>query len=178
MKKVIIIGVILFLLSAGAFWVYMYQSQIQKAGSQFNSNRVQLTSALSYAYYNTNATNLVYVTGATSTYQFSSSKATQFDLHLTTIASSTVSELQWFYEYSDDGSNWYSESPNSTSGAVKTHGPTKLVNKWVPGLTATSSLNIQVTNLNSKYMRIGFASQTATTSNIGLFAEGVLKQEY
>jgi|TARA_Y100000310_G_C20684969_1_gene818394 hypothetical protein len=144
--------------------------------------------SLGGAYFTTEAVNIgntavtttpaVYLeTGsASSTLSFNCDEASQIDLNLLVVASSTASKVQWEYSFSDDNAVFYFEDGRTVDSKVSvTHGQSALQHYWTPATTATTTKNITVTPVASKYCRVGFSVSGA---NAGILGSAILKKPY
>lgn len=122
-----------------------------------------------------------YINNATTTYKFNTEGADTLNLELySSVASSTTDTVGFEVMFSDNGTNFFAEDVNTTTGITTTHQPR--IRAWTPGKTASSTKIIQITDINSKYIRIGFASwginHTATSSDIALWARYILNKPF
>lgn len=85
--------------------------------------------------------------------------ATQLDLYLNAAASSTSSVILWQYSFSFDGANYYPESSQTTAGVA-----TPLIHSWIPGRTASTTLETKLTPLGAKYVRISVWGSVASST--------------
>jgi len=180
--------------------VFYQQSPLSLgAGGPFNNVKQYLTvnadPYLNHAVSTTTQTNLVYIRNATTSYAFNTDGVdiVNFNIlvagatstNLTYLSgmptgattSDTNLDLVFYYEFSDDQINWFSEDSNSATGGITTH-VAKNVHTWTSGTVATSTKNIAITDVNSKYMRISFSSWTATSTAVGLWAQAILGKGY
>ncbi len=123
----------------------------------------------------------VYLSNSTTTAEFNTEGADILNLELySSVASTTADTIGISVEFSDNGTNWFTEDVNSTSGRTTTHqGRTRA---WTPGATASTTMTLQLTNINSKYIRIGAASwginHTATSSDFAFWARYILNKPF
>lgn len=180
--------------------IYDQSQKSLGAGGPFNNVKQYLTvNATPYMNHSTSTstqTNLVMIGNATTSYDFSTDGSDQVNFNLFTAMATTTSlvagsgtpttattsntalDLVWYYEFSDDEVNWFSEEATTTvSNGVVTHAVRTLHN-WSPGTIATSTIDLSLLNVNSKYMRVSFSSWTATSTRVGLWAEAILKKGY
>lgn len=92
------------------------------------------------------------------------------DLNLCVVASSTTARVDWTYDYSNDGVNYFNYDNASTSGDVLTHAVASSTNQWTPTSTSQKCRNVVVRSLNAEYMRVTF-TRGAAFQNYNLFAE-------
>ena len=100
------------------------------------------------------------------------------DLDLHVVASSTTSEVNWQYEFSDDGTNWYSEDVKSVAGSTVTHQPASTTHVWIPGVTVPVARNVGISDLNSKYFRVRVfrgANSAGAANNFSLWLTKAVK---
>lgn len=90
--------------------------------------------------------------------------ATSLDIDLWAVASSSSSVIQFSVQYSDNGIDWYSQDTSSVSSSLTTHATAPMLHAWTPGTTATTSRNLTITPIASRYVKIGFQAQVASTS--------------
>ena len=122
-----------------------------------------------------------YINNATTTYEFNTEGADTLTLELfSSVASSTTDTVGIDVKFSDNGTNWFSEDVNSTTGRTTTH--QSRTRAWTPGATASTTATLQITDINSKYIQIGFASwglnHTATSSQIAFWARYILNKPF
>jgi len=155
------------------------------AGGPFNNVKqyltVNATPYMNHSTASTTQTNLVYVHTATTSYAFATDSSdqvnfnllgamatsTQLDPFATTgdvPTSNSVLSLAHCYYYSDDEVNWFAPPSNC--------------DYWTPQSTATTTKNVAVTSVNSKFMKIEFRSPNATSTRFGLWAQGIIKKGY
>ena len=150
-------------------------------GSVFNAVHQALTSNTTVPSTATSTFNLTYYNTATTTYVFNTEGVDQVNFNLFLTASSTNASLYWFYQFANAtttySDTWFGEDSNSTSGAVVTHTVPKY-HVFTPLVTSTSTINITVSNINSKYMKIGFWAGTTTVNFVGLWGEAVLSKPF
>jgi len=185
---VVMLGLILAL--GGVIWFEQSQKSLG-AGGPFNNVRNYLTSsALPYVNHSTASstqTNLAYVGNASTSYAFSVEGSDQVNfnfLYLTATTttltagngipesgttSDTALNLVYCYQFSDSATvttdtQWFQPASNCST--------------LTPGITATSTLNVPITNVNSKYMKIEFSSPLATSTRMAVYAEAILKKGY
>ena|SRR3990167_3373085 len=125
---------------------------------------------------------------ATTTYSFNTEGIDQVNLNIFTRASSTTANLYWYVAFTNatttDSDTWFKEDVNTTSGAVITHTSNYSMHLWNPAATGTSTKNVLIQNINSKYMLVGFwvadsaVSATTTTSVIGMWAQAIISKPY
>ncbi len=126
--------------------------------------------------------NVVYVGTASTTYTFNTEGIDQINFNLFTVASDTVDILHTYYSFTNattTGSDtWFRMDSSSTSGAVVTHN--QRFDTWTPGATGTSTINIVISNINSKYMLIGFWAEATSTTNsmFGVWGDAILSRSY
>lgn len=123
----------------------------------------------------------VYLNNATTTAEFNTEGADTLNLELySAAASSTTDTVGILIDFSDNGTNWFSEEISSDSGQTTTH--QALTRKWVPGKTASTTISFQLAGINSKYVRISAASwgqnHTSTSSQISFWARYILNKPF
>lgn len=113
---------------------------------------------------------------STTSVSFEVEDAVQVDMNLRATSSDVSAVVTWKNYFSYDNSTWYGEDDfTDTSAVVDTHGATVLVHKWTPASTSTSLLkNVKNLNVSSKYMKIEFGNDTATST---IEAEIIIKQQ-
>jgi len=179
------------LVLAGIVFYQQSPINVKGAGGTCNNVKQYLTvNALPYTNHSTGTTtqsNLAYVGTASTSYAFSTEGVGQVNFNLlyltattTTLtagsgipASGTTSDtalnLVYCYQYSDSATTtsdtqWF---PITSNCATLT-----------PGITSTSTLNVAVTSVNSKNMKIEFSSPISTSTRMGLWAEAILEKCY
>ncbi len=166
------------MLAGFALFIIFGADKTSLAGGNFNNVRQYLTTSAAPYLNAATSTNMISIRNATTSYAFATDSSDQVNFNLFTTATSTALDLKFYYEYSDDNATWFPEDSNSSTGGVTTHAATRNLHTWTPGVLATSTLDIAVTNVNSKYMRISFSSWTATSTGILLYAEAILKKGF
>lgn len=98
------------------------------------------------------------------------------DLNLCTVASSTASVINWYYEYSLDGTNWFSQDSYSVGSGVVTHNGATTTHSWTAPGTVQTCKNVTIDNLNSNWLKFVFYrnSGAAGATNFNLYAEANL----
>jgi len=166
----------LMVLLVGAIWFEQRPEAL--AGGPFNNVKIWSTVSADPTYLFATSTNLVLVSTASSSYSFATDSVDQVNFNLfTRVASSTAEvsttatplDLIYCYAFSDSATTvgdpmWFPVASNCAS--------------WSSGTIATSTLNIPITNVNSKYMRIQFSSSTATSTRVGLHGQAIGKKGY
>lgn len=100
-------------------------------------------------------------TSATTTYQFGSDRGELYDINLFFVASTSESGLAFVRQYSSNGQDWYNEDcKTNSSNILVTHGPAACRHLWLPGAVATSTKNITVDPVASKFTRLLFQAVT------------------
>ena len=113
---------------------------------------------------------------ATTTVAFKSEGAESFDMNLTVNASTTGTVYLWTTEFSNNNVDWYCEDGKTlTSNILITHGASCVIHSWTPGRVATTSKNIVVTPVNSKYARTNVG---VTAANGSVYSQVILKKNY
>lgn len=117
---------------------------------------------------------------ATTSFPFSSDRTDQLDLNLSVSGSSSATTLIWTYEFSNDNlscdtqptaCNWFPESGSSIDSInTVTYSSSTVIHSWKPadGAFATSSLNVTVPSVASRYTRVLFQMTQASGT---LYAE-------
>ncbi len=102
------------------------------------------------------------------------SMAEQIDLNMFLVStSSTSASLQWQVAFSNNNSDWYYEDgTNVSSNVLAQEGATPLLHTWTPGIIGTSTKNVTIKPVASRYTRIEFHSTGATVS---LYEQLILK---
>ena len=95
---------------------------------------------------------------ATTTMTCNTQFATLLDLNINLTASSSASSvLLWNYEFSDNGIDYFGQDAyTGTNNTTITHGATITTHKWSPGQTATSTKNVQVDPVATRWTRVNF----------------------
>ena len=121
-------------------------------------------------------------TASTTCTTFDIEGADQIDLNLIVRSTTTPPTIQWNYEFSFDGNNWFPEDGTTVTNNTKvTHGATKVIHAWTFATTTQSvgpdwiQRNITVPNVASKKIRILFGT---TVANAQIWAQIVAKREY
>ena len=157
----------------------VYQQSKDKAVGQMPS----IASAIIFATGEPTASGFtpVYLNNSTTTAEFNTEGADTLDLEFySSVASSTTDTVGFSIDFSDNGTNWFAEDVNSTSGRTTTH--QTRTRAWTPGTTASTTAHFQFTGINSKYVRVNVASwginHTATSSDIAFWARYVLNKPF
>jgi hypothetical protein len=96
------------------------------------------------------------------------------DVNACITASSTSSGLQWLYDFSNDGINWFNQDITSVAGGTITHGAASTTNEWIPATTLPSCKNFTLTDFNADFLRITFLRKPGShLPNFSLYAEGL-----
>lgn len=171
MKK--IFGLLLIIAAAWFVWAWLRPGPIQSnfgvGDVSFNASLIGTKSSnvLSFASFST--------TTPTSTKDVAIGNSADIaDLNLCVIASSTSSVVNWYYEFSNDGTNWYGQDASSITSNVVTHESATTTHSWTVPSTALTCKNVQIENLNSNWIRFVFyrISSVAGATNFYLNAEG------
>lgn len=169
----------LILAVSGMVWFGNSQRSLSAQGGVFSSPRQWITRNFTTP---NASTTMVWLNSATTTYTLNVEGVDQVNLNLFTTASSTTDNLYWYYAFANatttDSDTWFREDASSASGAVTTHNMVQMTHIWNPAATGTSTKNVLISNINSKYMQVGFWSGTTTTNVMGLWAEAVLSKPY
>ena len=173
------------ILLAGVIFYQQSPLNVKGAGGPFNNVKQYLTvnadPYMNHSTASTTQTNLAYIGTATTSYAFATDSVDQVDFNLLGASATTTSltlfgatydvptsnsalDLAYCYDYSDDQISWF--APTSNCGY------------WKPITSATSTRNVPVTNVNSKYMRIGFSSPMSTSTRFGLWGQAILKKGF
>lgn len=109
---------------------------------------------------------------ATTTMVVPTANAATVSLNLDVVPVSASSVYLFTVAYSNNGTDWYSEDGNSTSGAVTTHTATPVIHTWTPGTSATTTRSINIQTHASKFTQFGFK---LTGANGKLYPQAILQ---
>jgi hypothetical protein len=101
----------------------------------------------------------------------------QMDLNMELKASSTTSKVQWQYEFSYNGTNWFGEDTKSVSGSTVTHQAATTTHEWTPGMTEKISRNIGIKDLATRYFRLKIykgLDSAAAANNFTIWVKGAV----
>ena len=158
--------------------IFLYKQPVEKSLGAVSVGPAFMTHSVNT--YPTNAGfNYIWLGNATTTYVLATEGVLRLDLNLVTVASTTSETLAVEVAYSNNGTNWTSDDVNTTTTNVVTLNTQSKVYKWSPLNTASTTRSFNITtNLNSKFVRVGFSSwginHTSTSSDIGLWAQASL----
>lgn len=100
---------------------------------------------------------------ATTTYQLGASANGDVDenfLFIQLKASTTATILNWYYQFSNDGVDWFNEDNTleSTGAAKINHASTTVTHVWTPGNTVSSTTRkvLKVPSISSIFKRVVF----------------------
>ena len=100
--------------------------------------------------------------------------AESIDLNILAEASSTTAVIAWEEQFSHNNIDFYCEDGQSVVSTVSvTHGSGCVIHRWTPGTVSTTSKNFTITPTASKYIRLNFRAQTASST---LYAQLILKK--
>lgn len=100
----------------------------------------------------------------TATTTFQTIGVDQVDLNIQFQGSTTDATLNWYYEFSDNFTDWYGEDISTASTISIAHSSTTTVHTWNPEITTLIRKNLSITDIASRYMRIVFSTSNATSS--------------
>lgn len=168
--------VVLILIAVGTIWFQQTQKD-EAFGAQ------SIASAIIFATGEPHAAAFapVYLNNSTTTAEFYTEGADTLDVEFYShAASSTTDTVGFSIDFSDNGTNWFPQAVDSTSGQVKTH--RVLTNSWPVGVTSSTTIRFQFASINSKYVRVNVASwglnHTATSSQIAFWARYILNKPF
>jgi hypothetical protein len=121
----------------------------------------------------TTATTLPAAYGSTARLIIDCGGIDKIDFNLKFTASAANSTIEWKYEFSNDGTNFYGEDVAGVSGNTFTHDPDAAIHQWTPGLAAAHYKNVSLNGLNCLKVRV-----SARYVNVGgtLWMEAVLNE--
>lgn len=101
--------------------------------------------------------------------QVSVAKAERISFNLMAEASSTSVVLKWYYQFSEDGVDWFNETNQGTisGGAftVNAANSNKVIHQWTPATTATTSMSVLIDPVPpASWMRIIMGSSVGSSS--------------
>ncbi len=118
---------------------------------------------------------------ATTTYTYSTWNVDQLNVALIFRAASPASALNWKYEYSNNGSDWFGEDQVTvTTNILNAHSSTTPVHSYIPGnistttATTTNYKMITFPNAASVWKRIVFSVPAGSAAG-AVWAEATLK---
>ena len=117
-----------------------------------------------------------YLTGgttATTTFQFTTERATTIDENWFAVASSTSLKIHTCNEFSNNGVDWFAEVGQQTNSINEGIIGEPFCREWTAPVTATSTFNIAITPVASKYTRTNFR---ATGANGAVWIQAVIKE--
>lgn len=80
-------------------------------------------------------------------------------------ASTTASEVDWKYQFSNDNVDWFDEDGTTATNAITTtHASTTITHKWIPNLTGFSRKVVAVPFFASNYKRVVFTTPIGTAN--------------
>jgi len=103
------------------------------------------------------------ITGATTTVGvYNTSNTSSLSLNIDVVASSTTSVILTLVQFSNDGINWYRAATNSTTAGLTT--VSQQLYQFTPGTTSTTTINLSIGSIGSKYTRILMSGNVASSS--------------
>ena len=179
-----LVGVILI----GLAWVfYIPADEALGASEKFSFARKTFTGMTGETpnWYSATNNNLLWIGTATTTTQFEmdvenvgSVTFNLFTKGTTTVSSNTVTSVNWQIEFTQASSTtdgtWFGEDVEATSVASVTH--REKFHFYDSGITASSSIQFDVNDINAKSMRLLFSAGTTTAPYIGIWLEAVYKK--
>lgn len=111
---------------------------------------------------------------ATTTLTVPTANATSISLNLDVIASSSSAIYTFAVQYSNNGTDWYTEDSSAVSGAVTTHAAVGVLHLWTPGATAETRRSLNIQTHQAKFTRFGFQ---AVTANGSIYAQAIPRNE-
>jgi len=103
-------------------------------------------------------------------------EADQIDLNVQVTASTTASQVQWQYEFSHDGTNWFGEDTKSSSGSTVTHQAATTTHQWTPGTTIPANKNIGIGSVATRFFRLK-VYRAPETANVAVWVQGIAKSQ-
>jgi hypothetical protein len=97
----------------------------------------------------------------------------KIDFNLKFTASAANSTVEWKYEFSNDGTNFYGEDVAGVSGNAFTHHANAAIHQWTPGSAAAHYKNVQLSGLNCLKVRVSARYITAVGT---LWMEAILNE--
>lgn len=109
---------------------------------------------------------------ATTTLTVSKDKGSVPALFIAFTASTSPAILNWDYQFSNNGIDWYEEDDTIEALARFDHASTTVAHVWQPGSTtaSTSYKTLGMPNTSSKFMRVVFSLPIGTV-NSSLYSE-------
>jgi hypothetical protein len=108
--------------------------------------------------------------GASQVFRFDSEHADQVRLNLYVTASTSASKLNWYYQYSSNGDDWFSGDFSTTTIEISPHSSSTPIQTWVPGTTSFQAKSILLNEIVAKEMRVVFY---ATGAALSYYAEAI-----
>src|SRR3990167_9958120 len=179
-----LVGVILI----GLAWVsYIPADEALGASEKFSFARKTFTGMTGETpnWYSATNNNLLWIGTATTTTQFEmdvenvgSVTFNLFTKGTTTVSSNTVTSVNWQIEYTQASSTtdgtWFSQDAETVTLASGVH--RDKFHFYDSGITASSSIQFVVNDINAKSMRLVFSAGTTTTPYIGIWLEAIYKK--
>lgn len=97
------------------------------------------------------------------------SKAERISFNLQAEASSTSAVIQWYYQFSEDGVDWFNETNQGTISSgiftVNAANSNKVFHQWTPATVSTTSISVLIDPVPpASYMRVIIGSTVASSS--------------
>jgi hypothetical protein len=117
----------------------------------------------------TATTTVTYMTPgtATTTYSFAAASDAAYStsdidasfLFLQLIASTSATELNWYYEYSNNNVDWFKDDTTLSGIAYVDHASSTITHRWVNGNTVSSTTRkvLAIPDIGSRYKRVVFS---------------------
>lgn len=112
-------------------------------------------------------------TGNTKTLDVEGIDSITLNLKFTAAAANSI--IQWKYEYSHDGVNFFGEDITITDTAKSTHSPAAAYHQWTPGSAAAHNKTVTINPIDCKKIKLSFQYNTAGGT---LWAEALKKETY
>jgi hypothetical protein len=104
-------------------------------------------------------------TGITSTTTFETNSFDLVDINIQFTPSTTESVLNWYYEFSNDGIDWFGEDLAQVDSATSvSHASTTVTHTWKPNQTGTYRKNITLEPIGNRQTRVVFSVTGANGS--------------
>lgn len=170
MKKIIVSLVVLSIAISAV--IYASKQTTPQLGASYESNRMELVGSktdadvITYAHFAT-------TTATTTVTRVLGENNDISDLNICMVASSTSSVLNWTYEFSLDGVNWYGQDSSSISGSYITHNSATTTHTFTAPTTTQVCRNFTIDNLNTDQIRFTFWRNdgSSAATNFNLYAE-------
>lgn len=157
-NKKIVISIVVLAVIALAIFAFRSPKIVEAMESYFD--RVRVSTATTTPSYMTPGT-------GTSTLAVDTWNVDKVDLFINMTASTSVATLNWTYEYSNNGIDWYYEDAQSVTGTSQIlHASTTVTHSWRPGSTVASTTRKVLTlpDIASNYKRVTFFLPIGTTN--------------